>query len=64
MKKELFNELSNILMSAIALMYDNDVNEFYHRTCAIEMNEELTDEQIDLLETIKHDIVKLARECE
>lgn len=61
MHKELFNETMNVLTSAIALMFDNDVDEFYHRTSALEMNEDLTDEEFDSLETIKFEIAKLVR---
>ena len=51
-------------MSAVALVYEVDagtdaVDEFYYRTCAIEMNEELTEREIELLESIKHDIAQL-----
>jgi hypothetical protein len=64
MRKELMNELTNVLMSAVALVYEVDagtdaVDEFYYRTCAIEMNEELTEREIELLESIKHDIAQL-----
>ena len=61
MSKELFNETMNILTSAIALMFDNDADEFYYRTSAIEMNDELTDTEIDTLESIKSLLVSLVK---
>ncbi len=62
MKNELFTEMLNVLTSAIVLMCDRDEEEFYHRTCAIEMNEALTDDEVDLLETMKQCIANLVRE--
>ena len=61
MSKELFNETMNVLTSAIALMLDNDADEFYHRTSALEMNDELTDAEVDTLESIKSLLVSLVK---
>lgn len=59
MTRELREELLNVLNSAVALVYDTDVDEFYCRTSALEMNEALTDEEVDTLENIKSEISKL-----
>jgi hypothetical protein len=65
------NELINILISAITLTQQHEdaldntdelLSEFNRRTCAIEMNDELTDAQVDNLESIKLYITKLFKE--
>lgn len=69
MRKELRAELLEILNSAVALVLDseyrtqleNSIDEFFRRTGAIEMNEDLTDAEVDSLETIKSEIAKLVR---
>ena len=61
MTRELREELLNVLNSAVALVFDTDVDEFYCRTSAIEMNDALTEEEVDTLESMKSLIVSLVK---